>query len=50
MTLGIAASMSTSVATGRRMRLGASSVRYSDIAIESGAAKSSAIAEVTAVP
>ncbi len=49
-TLGIAASSSTSVATGRRIRRGASSVRKSAIAIDIGPAISSAIAELTAVP
>jgi hypothetical protein len=49
-TLGIAASSSTSMPMGRRSTRGASSVRKSAIAIDIGAAISSAIAELTAVP
>ena len=50
MTLGIAASSSTSGPTTPRTPLGASRVRKSPIAIAIGAPSSSAKAEVTAVP
>ena len=49
-TLGIAASSSTIVAIGAARRRGAISVRNSAIAIESGVASSSAMADVTTVP
>ena len=49
-TLGIAASSSTIVAIGAARRFGASSVRNSAIAIESGVASSRAMNDVTSVP
>ncbi len=49
-TDGIAASSSTIVAIGPAIRRGASSVRKSAIAIESGVASRSAISAVTTVP
>ena len=49
-TLGTAASMSTSVPTGVLIHGGASSLRKSPIAIESGAARRTAPNEVTIVP
>ena len=49
-TLGIAASSSTIVAIGAASRLGASSVRKSAIAIESGVASRRAMKAVTIVP
>ena len=49
-TLGTAASISTSAPTGPRSQRGASSVRKSAIAIESGPAIRSAPIDVTAVP
>ena len=49
-TLGIAASSSTIVAIGAASRFGASSVRNSAIAIESGVASSRAMNDVTSVP
>jgi hypothetical protein len=49
-TLGIAASSSTTVAIGAATRLGAISVRKRAIAIDSGVASRSAMADVTTVP
>ena len=49
-TLGTAASISISVPIGPRIDGGASSLRKRPIAIESGAASSSAPNEVTSVP
>ena len=49
-TLGTAASISISVPIGPRIAGGASSLRKSPIAIESGAASSTAPNEVTSVP
>ncbi len=50
MTLGIAASSSTRIATGRLTTRGASSVRYSAIATASGVAITIAMRELTSVP
>ena len=50
MTLGIAASVSTSAVTGPRIQRGASSLRKSAIPSASGVASISAPIEVTAVP
>ena len=49
-TLGIAARSSTIVAIGAATRRGAISVRKSAIAMESGVARSRAMADVTTVP